>query len=293
MKDYLIRAIDKSGRIRLFVAKTTNLVEEARRIHNTSPTATAAMGRSLTAGAMMGAMMKNEEDKLTIKIAGNGPIGKILIVANNKGHVKADIDFPMADVPSRADGKLDVGRLVGNEGTLTVMMDLGLKEPYVGQSSLVTGEIAEDIANFYIVSEQSPSAVSLGVLVDKDISCIAAGGYIIQLLPGVSDEEITMIENTLSKIDPVSTMINKGLTPEEIMDRILGEFDMEILGKLDLEYRCDCSRDKIEKVIVSLGKKEITEMIHEDEKAEVICHFCGTKYQFNKEDLSKLLVDIS
>ncbi len=293
MKDYLIRAIDKSGRIRLFVATTTNLVEESRRIHNTSPTATAAMGRSLTVGAMMGAMMKNEEDKLTIKIAGNGPVGKILVVANNLGHVKADIDFPMADVPSSSDGKLDVGRLVGNDGTITVIMDLGLKKPYVGQSSLVTGEIAEDIANFYMTSEQTPSAVSLGVLVDRDISCIAAGGYIIQLFPGVPDEDISKIENVLAKIEPVSAMINKGLTPEEIMNQILGEFDMEVLGKLDLEYRCDCSRDKIENVIASLGRKEIEEMIHEDEQAEVVCHFCGTKYQFNKEDLSKLLVDIS
>ncbi len=293
MKDYLIRAIDKSGRIRLFVAKTTNLVEEARRIHNTSPTATAALGRSLTVGVMMGAMMKNENDKLTLKISGNGPVGKILVVANNAGHVKGDIDYPTADLPSRADGKLDVGGLVGNDGAVTVIMDLGLKEPYVGQSSLLTGEIAEDMANFYMISEQTPSAISLGVLVDKDISCIAAGGYIIQLLPGVSDEEISLIENALSKIEPVSAMINKGLSPEEIMDRILGQFDMEILGKLDLEYHCDCSRDKIEKVIVSLGKKEIEDIIEEDEKAEVVCHFCGTKYQFDKENLSKLLVDIS
>lgn len=293
MKDYLIRAIDKSGRIRLFVANTTNLVEEARRIHNTSPTATAAIGRSLTVAAMMGAMMKNENDKLTLKIAGNGPVGKIFVVANNKGHVKADIDYPMADVPSKANGKLDVGRLVGNDGTITVIMDLGLKEPYVGQSSLVSGEIAEDIANFYMVSEQSPSAVSLGVLVDRDISCIAAGGYIIQLLPGVSDDDITKIEEALANIDPVSALINKGLTPEQIMDQLLGQFDMEVLGNLDLEYRCDCSRDKIEKVIVSLGKKEIEDIIEEDEQAEVVCHFCATKYQFDKDELSKLLIDIS
>lgn len=293
MKDYLIRAIDKSGRIRLFVATTTNLVEEARRIHNTSPTATAAIGRSLTAGAMMAAMMKNEDDKLTLKISGNGPVGKILVVANNSGHVKADIDFPMADVPSKANGKLDVGGLVGNDGTLAVIMDLGLKEAYVGQSALISGEIAEDIANFYLTSEQTPSAVSLGVLVDRDISCLAAGGYIIQLLPGVSNEYITKIEEVLSKIEPVSTLINKGLSPEEIMNRLLGDFDMEVLGKLDLAYHCDCSRDKIEQVIISLGKKEIESIIEEDEQAEVVCHFCATKYQFDKEDLKKLLVDIS
>ncbi len=292
MKDYLVRGIDKSGRIRVFVASTTNLVEEARKIHNTSPTATAALGRILTAGAIMGAMMKNENDLLTLKISGDGPVGKLLVVANNQGQVKGDIDFPMADLPSRSDGKLDVGGLVGNDGTITVMMDLGLKEPYVGQTNLVTGEIAEDIANFYLVSEQVASAVSLGVLVDKDISCIAAGGYMIQLLPGVTDDEITKIENSLSRILPVSKMIDMGLTPEEIMDNVLTDFEMEVLDSLDLEYHCDCSREKIEKVIVSLGKKEIEDIIHEDGQAEVVCHFCGTKYQFDKEDLGKLLVDI-
>lgn len=292
MKDYLIRGMDKLGRVRVFVAKTTNLVEEARRIHNTSPTATAALGRTLTAAIMMGTMMKNQEDSMTLKINGGGPVGKLLAVANNYGHVKGDIDFPMADVPSRADGKLDVGGLVGRDGTLTVMMDLGMKEPYVGQSSLVSGEIAEDVANFYMVSEQTASAVSLGVLIDTDISCLAAGGYIIQVLPGILDEEITIIENALANAEPVSAMINKGMTPEEIMDSVLSGFDMEILDKMDLEYHCDCSREKIEKVIISLGKKEIKDIIEEDGQAEVICHFCATKYQFNKDELVKLLVDI-
>ena len=289
MKDYLIRGMDKPGRVRIFVAKTTNLVEESRRIHNTSPTATAALGRVLTVGAIMGAMMKNESDLLTLKISGDGPVGKILVVANNKGHVKGDIDFPMADVPCRLDGKLDVGTLVGRNGTIIVVMDLGLKEPYVGQSGLISGEIAEDLANFYMVSEQTPSAVSLGVLVDTDISCIAAGGYIIQLLPGISDEEITIIEKTLSQMEPISTMIDKGLTPEEIMKSLLDSFDMEILDKMDLEYHCDCSREKIEKVIISLGRKEIEEIIKEDGQAEVVCHFCNTKYQFEKDELVKLI----
>jgi molecular chaperone Hsp33 len=292
MNDYLIRGIDKLGRVRIFVARTTNLVEEARKIHNTSPTATAALGRTLTAGAIMGAMMKNEKDLLTLKISGGGPIGKMLIVANNNGHVKGDLDFPMADAPSRVDGKLDVGGIVGNDGTLTVIMDLGLKDPYVGQSSLVTGEIAEDIANYYVTSQQVPSAVSLGVLVDTDTSCIAAGGYIIQLMPGISDDEITIIENALAKIEPISTLIDKGLTPEEIMDRLLGEFEMELLSKMELEYNCDCSREKIEKVIISLGRKEIEDIIEEDGQAEVVCHFCNTKYQFSKQNLTKLLVDI-
>lgn len=289
MKDYLIRGMDKLGRVRIFVAKTTNLVEESRRIHNTSPTATAALGRALTAGAIMGAMMKNESDLLTLKISGDGPVGKILVVANNKGYIKGDIDFPMADVPCRLDGKLDVGTLVGRNGTITAVMDLGLKEPYIGQSSLISGEIAEDLANFYMVSEQIPSAVSLGVLVDIDISCIAAGGYIMQLLPGISDEEITIIEKKLSKMEPISTMIDKGLTPEEIMKSLLDSFDMEILDKMDLEYHCDCSREKIEKVIISLGRREIEEIIKEDGQAEVVCHFCNTKYLFEKDELIKLI----
>lgn len=292
MNDYLIRGIDKSKMIRIFVAKTTNMVEEARKIHNTSPTATAAFGRSLTAGVIMGSMMKNEKDVLTLKISGDGPIGSISIVSKNNGAVKGYVLNPMADVPSRDDGKLDVGRLVGTNGFITAIMDLGLKDPYVGQSELVSGEIAEDLAHFYMVSEQQPSAVSLGVLVDWDISVRAAGGYIIQLLPGVEDEDVTKIEEALSKIEPISTMIDKGLSPEDIMHEILHDFEMEILDKMDIGYRCDCSREKIERVIVSLGRKEIEDIIEEDGKAEVVCHFCNTKYQFDKEQLKNFLIDI-
>lgn len=291
MKDYLIRGMDKLGRVRIIVARTTNLVEESRRIHNTSPTATAAFGRTLTAGAIMGVMMKNDEDRLTLKISGDGPVGTMLVVANNMGEIKGAIDYPMADVPSRLDGKLDVGTLVGRSGTITTMMDLGMKEPYVGSSSIITGEIAEDLANFYMVSEQKPTAVSLGVLIDTDISCRAAGGYMIQVMPEISDHEITIIENRISEIEPISSMIDKGLTPEEIMESLIGIFDMDVLGKTDLEYKCDCSREKIERVVISLGRKEIEDIIEEDGKAEVICHFCETKYQFEKDELSKLLVD--
>ena len=291
MKDYLIRGMDKLGRVRIIVARTTNLVEESRRIHNTSPTATAALGRTLTAGAIMGVMMKNDEDRLTLKIAGDGPVGTMLVVANNMGEIKGAIDYPMADVPSRLDGKLDVGALVGRNGTITTMMDLGMKEPYVGSSSIITGEIAEDLANFYMVSEQKPTAVSLGVLIDTDISCRAAGGYMIQVMPEISDHEITIIENRISEIEPISSMIDKGLTPEEIMENLIGIFDMDVLGKTDLEYKCDCSREKIERVIISLGRKEIEDIIEDDGQAEVICHFCETKYQFEKDELTKLLVD--
>lgn len=291
MKDYLIRGMDELGRIRVYIASSTNMVEKARQTHNTSPTATAALGRTLTAGVIMGTMMKNDGDVLTLKIDGNGPGGKIYVVSRNNGTIKGYIDNPGADVPSRQGGKLDVGALVGRNGTLTTIMDLGLREPYIGQSNLVTGEIAEDIANFYAVSEQQPSAVSLGVLVDTDISVKAAGGFIIQLLPGVSDEDIDVIEETLAKIDPISSMIDRGMTPEEIMDSILGSFNMRVIDKMDIEYVCDCSREKMEKVIVSLGKKEIQDIIEEDGKAEIVCHFCNTKHRFNKEELENFIVD--
>lgn len=291
MKDYLIKGIDELGRIRVYIASSTNLVENARITHNTSPTASAAFGRTLTAGVMMGAMMKNERDVFTLKIAGGGPAGNIYVVAKNNGVIKGYIDNPLADVPSREDGKLDVGALVGKNGSITTIMDLGLKEPYVGQSNIISGEIAEDIANFYALSEQQPSAVSLGVLVDKDISIRAAGGYIIQLLPGVSDEDIDKIEARLANISPVSAMIDNGMTPEEIMDDILGDFNMQILEKLDIEYKCDCSREKIEQVVISLGKQEIVDIIEEDGQAEIVCHFCNTKHQFNEENLNKIIVD--
>ncbi len=289
MKDYIIRGIDKTGNIRVLVANTTNMVERARLAHNTSPTATAALGRSLTAGAIMGTMMKNKEDRLTLKISGGGSIGNIMVVANNQGIIKGYVDNPYADTESRADGKLDVAGIVGNIGTITTIMDLGLKEPYVGQSKIISGEIAEDLAYYYMTSEQQPSAVGLGVLVDKDISVKTAGGYIIQLLPGVLDEDITKIENAISNIEPVSKLINNGLSPEDIMNRLLKDFEMRVLDKIDLKYSCDCSRERIESVLKSIGEKEIQAMIEEDGKAEVVCHFCNTKYQFSKEDLESLI----
>ena len=205
MKDYLIRGIDKLGRLRIFVASTTNLVEEARKMHNTSPTATAALGRSLTAASMMGIMMKNDNDTLTIKINGGGPVGNILIVAKNKGRVKGYVDHPEVDVPPKSKGKLDVGALVGKEGMLTTIIDLGLKEPYIGQANLISGEIAEDLASFYLLSEQQPSAVSLGVLVNSDKTVLASGGYIIQLLPDILDEDITKIETNTEKLPNIKT----------------------------------------------------------------------------------------
>jgi molecular chaperone Hsp33 len=195
-------------------------------------------------------------------------------------------------VPPKSKGKLDVGRLVGNEGMMTTIMDLGMKEPYIGQANLISGEIAEDLANLYLLSDQQPSAVSLGVLVNRDRTVLAAGGYIIQLLPDILDEDITKIENALATVEPVSTLIAKGMTPEEIMYEILRDFDMKVLDRIDLEFECDCSREKIENVLISLGKKEIIDIIEEDGKAEVVCQYCNKKYQFNKENLNKILIDL-
>ena len=292
MKDYLIKGMDNESKLRVFFARTTQTVEEARRIHNTSATATAAFGRVLTIGAIMASGFKNDNDLLTLRISGDGPIGNILVVASNNGRVKGMVDNPSADLPSTEDGKLDVGSLVGKNGTLTAIMDLGLKEPYVGQTSLVTGEIGDDIANFYLQSEQVPTAVGLGVLVEKDLSVKAAGGFLIQTLPDILDEDITKIEESLAKAKPLSTFIDQGYTPEEIMKEILSDFEMEITGKLELEYLCDCSRKRVEKVLISLGEKEIEKIIEEDGESEVKCHFCNTNYHFSKEELEKILLTI-
>ena len=288
MKDYLIRAIDKSGSIRIFAATTTNLVEEAHRIHNTSPTATAALGRTLTISAMMGIMMKNDQDILTLKINGNGPIGLIMAVANNKGEVKGVVNNPEADLPSRSDGKLDVGGVVGDNGTLTVIMDLGLKEPYVGQTSLVSGEIAEDIASYYVISEQTPSVVSLGVLVGKDISCKAAGGFMIQVLPGVSDETLDSIEETLKTLPQVSDFLDEEKDLEKFLALLTGEGNYKVLEEMPVMYHCDCSKERFADAIVSLGKDEIQQMIEEDGGAEAVCHFCRGKYQYSIKELEEL-----
>ncbi|NLW22680.1 MAG: Hsp33 family molecular chaperone HslO [Tissierellia bacterium] len=289
MRDYIIRGMDKKKTFRLFVASSTNLVEEARRIHGTSPTATAALGRALTAAAMLGMTMKGDRDILTFRLKGDGPIGNIVTVANSKGQVKGYVDNPLADLPSRPDGKLDVGGIVGKNGQLAIIRDLGLKEPYIGYSNLVSGEIAEDLVHYFYLSEQQPSAINLGVLVDKDISVKAAGGYMLQLLPNVDDKDIDRIEEIINKAKPISTLIDEGLSPEEIMEELFGEFEMEVLEKSYIEYRCDCERDKIEEVLVSLGEGEIRDIIEEDGQAEVVCHFCNTKYKFSKEDLLKLI----
>ncbi len=291
MGDYLIRGIDETGNIRIFVATTSEMVEKARQTHNTSATATAAMGRTMTAAAMMGAMMKNERDRMTLTINGGGPLGKIVMVANNAGRIKGYVDNPSADAESKYPGKLDVGAIVGNDGYVSVNMDLGLREPYVGQSKLVSGEIAEDIAAYYALSEQQPSAVALGVLVEKDLSVKAAGGFIIQLLPGVEEEDIVKIEESLGQVPAISNLIGQGLSPEEIMEVVLKDFKMELIAREELDYTCDCSLERVKTALASLNSDEIRAMIDEDQGAEVVCHFCNTKYQLSKEDLEKIIVD--
>ncbi|AFS77919.1 33 kDa chaperonin [Gottschalkia acidurici 9a] len=288
MKDYIVRAMDKGGNIRVFVASTTNLVEEARQTHNTAPTATAALGRTLTAASLMGNTLKNDSDTISLQIMGSALIKNVLAVSNNKGEVKGYISNPNANPPLKRKGKLDVGAAIG-EGKLIVIRDLGLREPYIGQSDLVSGEIAEDLTNYFVYSEQQPSAVALGVLVDVDLSVRAAGGYIIQILPNADEEIISKLEQRLSNVEPVSTLIDKKYSPEDILEYICDGIEMKITETKDLKLVCDCSTDRIEKVLISMGERELTDIIEEDGEAEVVCHFCNHKYKFNKEELIKIL----
>lgn len=289
MRDYVIRAIDKGKNFRLFIASTTNLVEKARKIHNTSPVATAALGRTLTAAVIMGFMQKGEKDKISLSIKGNGPLGALLAVSQNNGKVKGYVQNPNLDLPLKENGKLNVGGAVGTNGKITVIKDLGLKEPYIGQSNIITGEIAEDLTHYFVNSEQQPSAVALGVLVDKDLTVKASGGFILQTLPNIQDETLEKIEYTLNNIEPISSLIDKGYTPEDILTQVFEEFEMEIVQKRDIDLVCDCSKERMESALISVGHEELQKMINEDGQAEIVCHFCNTKYHFNKEDLEAIL----
>ncbi len=285
-QDRLIRGTAMGGRIRAFAVRTTGLVEELRQRHDTWPTATAAMGRTLTAAAMMGAMLKGEE-KLTVQVQGDGPIGQIVADANAKGEVRGYVDKPHVHLPSNSKGKLDVAGAVGREGFLHVTKDLGLKDPYRGSVPIVSGELGEDFTYYFAVSEQTPSAVGLGVLVDSDNSVIVAGGFIVQILPGLSDEEITVIEQAVGAMPPVTSLLDQGLELEEMLRWLLP--DVEILEEMDIRFKCQCSRDRVEQTLVSIGKDELEQMIEEDGQAEVVCHFCNEKYTFNKDDLQQIL----
>lgn len=291
MSDYLIRALGFNGNVRAFAARTTETVGEAQRRHNTWPTATAALGRSMTAAVMMGAMLKGE-DKLTVKIEGNGPIGPMIIDANANGEVRGFVTNPQVHFDLNDVGKLDVRRAVGTEGALTVVKDLGLRDMFSGQTPIVSGEIAEDFTYYFAVSEQVPSSVGLGVLVNPDNTVLAAGGFIIQLLPGCDEETISEIEQHLQNIEPVSKMIEKGLTPEQILEVVLGENNVEVLSKSPVEFKCQCSKERFGAAIMSLGAQEIREMIDQDGGAEAECHFCLEKYYYGQQELEGFINEI-
>jgi molecular chaperone Hsp33 len=290
--DYLVRALGFNNSVRAFAVSTTETVGEAQRRHDTWPTTSAALGRTMTASVMMGAMLKGE-DKITVKVEGNGPIGSMIVDANAKGEVRGYVTNPHVEFDLNPQGKLDVRRAVGTEGALTVVKDLGLRDFFSGQVPIVSGEIAEDFTYYFATSEQVPSSVGLGVLVNTDDSILAAGGFIIQLLPGVDDETITQIENQLSKIEPVSKMIQKGFTPEEILKAVLGEDNVQMLDTLPVKFECNCSKERFGAAIISLGEKEIRDMIEEDGKAEAHCHFCQEKYQYSKEELEGFITEIN
>ncbi|MBE7721333.1 Hsp33 family molecular chaperone HslO [Lacrimispora indolis] len=287
MTDYIVRATAGDHQIRAFAATTRELVEHARQAHNTSPVATAALGRLLTAGSMMGIMMKGEDDLLTIKIQGSGPIEGLTVTADSKGDVKGYVYNPGVMLPPSPAGKLDVGGAVG-EGVLSVIKDIGMKEPYVGQTILVGGEIAEDLTYYYAASEQTPSSVALGVLMNKDNTVKQAGGFIIQLLPGASETVIESLEKKLGEITSITELLDQGNTPEMILEHILGEFGLEMMEQVPTRFYCNCDKARVEKALVSIGKKELQEMIDEGNTIEVNCHFCNKNYDFTVEDLKRL-----
>ncbi len=288
MTDYIIRATAAEGQIRAFAATTRDLVEYARSAHNTSPVATAALGRLLTAGAMMGIMMKGEKDLLTLKIEGDGPIGGLTVTADSRGNVKGYAFHPEVMLPPNAKGKLDVGGALGI-GVLSVIKDIGLKDPYVGQTILVTSEIAEDLTYYFATSEQTPSSVALGVLMERDNTVKQAGGFILQMMPGASDEVISALEKRLGEITSITALLDAGNTPEMILEHILGDFGLEILDKLPTAFSCNCSEERIEKALISVGKQELQSMIEDGKTIEVNCHFCNKHYPVTVERLKELL----
>ena len=287
MKDYIVRASAANAQIRAFAAVTTELTEEARKRHETSPVATAALGRLLTGGAMMGSMMKNETDMLTLQVRGDGPLGGITVTADSKGDVKGYVNHPDVMLPPK-NGKLDVGGAVGI-GLLQVIKDMGLKEPYSGQTILVSSEIAEDLTYYFANSEQVPSSVGLGVLMEKDNTVECAGGFIIQMMPYAEEETISKLEKKIAEFKSVTYALEHEHTPEKMMEDLLGDMDMKIYEKVPTQFHCNCSKERVEKAVISVGKKEIQNMIDDGEPIEVNCHFCNTHYHYSVDDLKRML----
>ena len=288
MNDYIIRATAANDQIRAFAAVTTEMVETAREHHNTSPVATAALGRLLTAGAMMGSMMKGEKDVLTLQIKAGGPLQGITVTADSQGNVKGYVGNPDVCIPANSNGKLDVAGAVG-PGFLTVIKDMGLKEPYSGQVMLQTCEIAEDLTYYFATSEQVPSAVGLGVLMNKNNTVRQAGGFIVQLMPFAEEEVISRLEQNVQKINSVTNLLEEGHTPESLLEKVLEGFDMQINEKMDTRFHCNCSKERVAKALISIGRKELNEMIQEGKPIEMNCHFCNTNYNFTVEELKEIL----
>lgn len=287
MKDYIVRATAANNQVRAFAATTRNLVEEARQRHNTSPVATAALGRLLTAGSMMGSMMKNEKDVLTLQIRADGPLEGITVTADSAANVKGYVEHPEVMLPPK-NGKLDVGGAVGI-GLLNVIKDMGLKEPYVGQTILVTSEIAEDLTYYFANSEQVPSSVGLGVLMNKDNTVKCAGGFIIQMMPFAEEKTIAQIEENLKNVTSVTAMLDQGYTPEQILEELLGNVGLETTDVMPTQFYCNCSKERVEQAVASIGRKDIQEMIDDGKDIEVKCHFCNSAYQYTIEDLKNII----
>ncbi len=288
MEDYIIRATAGNGSIRAFAATTREMVQHAREIHHTSPVASAALGRMLTAAAMMGSMLKGEKDLVTLQIRGLGPLKGIVVSADANARVKGYVFNPNVDIPSKYPGKLDVSGAIG-QGYMSVIRDIGMREPYAGRIQLVSGEIAEDLTYYFAQSEQTPSAVGLGVLVETDTSIRRAGGFIIQLLPDATEEMIAKLEQKLNTIPYVTDLLDMGKTPEDILEMILGDMDLKIMDKVPTEFYCNCTKERVEKALISIGKEELEKIITEDKKANLHCHFCNKEYAFTESELQALL----
>lgn len=287
MADYMVRATAAGGQVRAFAVTARDTVEFARAAHNTSPVATAALGRLLAGSVMMGAMMKGRDDLLTVKIEGDGPIGGLTVTADARGNVKGYVFHPEVMLPPNEKGKLDVGGALGI-GVLTVMKDIGMKEPYVGQTILVTGEIAEDLTYYFATSEQTPSSVALGVLMNRENTVRQAGGFILQMMPGVSEEVVSGLEKRLADMTSVTALLEEGRTPEGILEHILGDYGVEILDRLPVQFACNCSRERIEKALISVGRQELQQMIEDGKTIEVNCHFCNKHYPVTIKELGEL-----
>ena len=287
--DQLVRVIAKDAPIKAMAISGTSLVERARQIHDTWPVATAALGRLLMAASMMGNMLKEQDSSVTLRVKGDGPLGTVLAVSDSMGNVRGYVENPAVDVPRKSHAKLDVGSAVGPGGTLTVVKDLGLKEPYVGSIQLISGEIAEDIAAYFVESEQIPTACALGVLISPDQTVRAAGGYLIQLLPGADESVISAIERGMARVGAVSAQLDRGLGPVELLQDVLSDFQLEMLETSPVEYRCYCSRERVSRALISVGASELKSLIQEQGSTDLTCQFCDKVYHFTRDDLESLL----